>query len=387
MGSVLCRAKGSREDRSNISSLESQSNSNNSNSRQIPDLDLYESALRHDPFLRSFDNIVRDRTASVIDSVSETQSFSLDSLRHVTGSLVDINEQVVKFILRSKEDILNNIDLRDLVEEYFDSSSKTLAFYSDLDKCLKRINNSHIFIQLAIKRFEQEKAEPDQANQFSKTLRELDNFKSVGDPFTKEFFAIFHSVYEQQVSMLSKLQAKKKKLDRKLKDLKSYRKVSNVIFVAAFAAVVICSVVAAAIAVPPVVATLVAVSSAPLGSVGKWISSLWKSYEGEVKEKLELVFEMEIETFTAVKELDTIRALVEKLKVEIASMLFKAEFAVQRGDEVVAVSMAIDEIKKNLEVFMLAVDVLGKDSDKFSRDIMRARAVILQRIIKYPSRG
>lgn len=342
----------------------------------------YESAVQHDHSLRSFDTILRDRTTLAIESVLNSPSLSLDSLSHVTGTLVDINDQVVQLILQSKEDIWQNPGLRDLVNEYFSTSSQVLVFYSALEKCIKKIRNSHIFIQLAITRFDEEKIES--GSGFSKTLRELENFKATGDPFTEEFFTLFRSVYGQQVLMLSKLQTKKEKLDRKLKGLRSYRKVSNVLFAAAFAAVLICSVVAAAIAAPQLVGAVLAASSAPLGAVGKWMSSLWKGYEGRVKKELDLVFQMEINSLTAMTELQNIRMLVENLKVDIETMFFKAGVAVEQDDEV-AVSLVIDEIKKNLAMFTQAVDVLGEQSDKYSRDIRKARAVILQTIIRNPS--
>lgn len=92
--------------------------------------------------------------------------------------------------------------------------------------------------------------------------------------------------------MLSKLQAKREKFDRKLMRLRSYGKASNVLFAAVFAAAVICPVVAAA---------LLAASSAPIGAVGKWMSSLWKEYEDRVKKELDLVYETEIHTSTAIQ--------------------------------------------------------------------------------------
>ncbi|KAK2987938.1 hypothetical protein RJ640_003416 [Escallonia rubra] len=76
---------------------------------------------------------------------------------------------------------------------------------------------------------------------------------------------------------------RKSKLDKKLKSVHAWQKLSSVIFVATFAAVLICSVVAAAMATPPVATVLAAASSVPLGSMGKWIDSLFKNYETVVR--------------------------------------------------------------------------------------------------------
>uniref|UniRef100_A0A6N2LAH4 Uncharacterized protein n=1 Tax=Salix viminalis TaxID=40686 RepID=A0A6N2LAH4_SALVM len=60
----------------------------------------------------------------------------------------------------------------------------------------------------------------------------------------------------KEVSMLKKLQSRMKKLDKKLKSMKTWRRVSNVLFVSAFVSVLIFSVVAAAVDAPPVVTAL-----------------------------------------------------------------------------------------------------------------------------------
>ncbi|KAJ0039893.1 hypothetical protein Pint_26998 [Pistacia integerrima] len=60
---------------------------------------------------------------------------------------------------------------------------------------------------------------------YVKTLEELKKFKEAGNPFTEEFFTLFQLVYKQQLSMLQKLQRRKRKLDKKLKSMKTWRMV------------------------------------------------------------------------------------------------------------------------------------------------------------------
>ncbi|EYU41176.1 hypothetical protein MIMGU_mgv1a022893mg [Erythranthe guttata] len=125
-------------------------------------------------------------------------------------------------------------------------------------------------------------------------------------------------------------------------------KVSSVIFAATLAAVLICSVVAAA-----------AATSIPLGSMGKWIDSLLLNYENAVKGpgKKEMVDCMNVGTYMLqLKILDKIRVSIERLEIDIESMLKNADFAL--GGE-------------------------GAQADNCCRDIRRARTVILQRIIKH----
>lgn len=91
---------------------------------------------------------------------------------------------------------------------------------------------------------------------------------------------------------------------------------------------------------------------------------------------------MQVGTFIAIKDLDSIRVLVEHLEVQISSMADSVEFA-ERDEE--AVRFGIDEVKKKLELFMKSVDDLGEQADRCSHDIRRARTVVLQRIIHHPN--
>ncbi|KAE9616528.1 hypothetical protein Lal_00034335 [Lupinus albus] len=345
------------------------------------ELSSYEAACKVDADLRSFDTTLQTRTSQVINTLAvgvEVRSLSFDSLKQITECLLEMNQEVVKVILDCKKDIWKSQELFELVEEYFENSLQTLDFCTALEKCLKRARDSQLLILVALQQFEEETELRD--NRFTRTLHELKNFKAAGDPFTKEFFEIFQSVYKHQTIMLEKLQLKKNKLDKKLKYIHSWRKLSNMIFVATFAAVLLCSVVAAAIAAPPVAAAIAAATSIPIGSMGKWIDSLWKNYENALKGQKEVISSMQAGTYVAIKDLDNIRILIDRLEIDIESLLQNVDFAIEKE----AVKVAIDEIKKNLGVFMKNVEHLGVQADMCSRDIRRARTVVLQRIIKNP---
>lgn len=150
-----------------------------------------------------------------------------------------------------------NQELFELVEKYLENSLRTLDSCTALEKCLKRARASQSFILVSLQQFEEETEIG--GNRYPRTLEELNKFKEIGDPFTKEYFQIFQSVYMQQTLMLEKLKLPKNKLDKKHKSIHAWGKVSTMIFVAIIAAVWICSVVAAAMAGPPVAAALAAV--------------------------------------------------------------------------------------------------------------------------------
>ncbi|KAH7865821.1 hypothetical protein Vadar_011648 [Vaccinium darrowii] len=353
------------------------------NLKYSTELNSYEAACKLDKDLQFFDTNLQTRTNQVINTLAvgvEVRALSFDSLKEVTECLLEMNQEVVKVILDCKKDIWKNEELFELVEEYFENSLQTLDFCAALEKCLNRARDSQLLILIALQTFDEETQKADGSKKYVKTLEELKNFRNSGDPFTKEFIQIFQSVYNHQLVMLEKLQLRKKKLDKKLKNIHSWRKVSSIIFAATFAAVLICSVVAAAMAAPPVASALAAATALPFGSMGKWIDSLWKNYETALKGQKEVLNFMHVGTYVAIKDLDNIRVLIDRLEVEIDSLLHNADFAIEEE----AVKVGIEEIKMQLQMFMKNVDELGLQADMCSRDIRRARTVVLQRIIKHP---
>ncbi|KAI3970984.1 hypothetical protein MKX01_024631 [Papaver californicum] len=139
-------------------------------------LSSYEAARRLDPDLQSFD-----------ESTERVRALSLDSLKKVTGCLLEMNEEVVKIILDCKQDIWKNQQLFELVEEYFENSLQTLDFCTALEKCLKKARDSQLLIHVALQQFEEEDG----------GLEKKINYK-------------------HQIVMLDKLQAQKIKLDNDL---------------------------------------------------------------------------------------------------------------------------------------------------------------------------
>lgn len=357
----------------------------NKNSQYAADLSSYETACRFDPSLQSFDAVLQERTNRVIGTLAsgvEVRSLSFNSLKEMTDCLLEMNQEVVKVILENKKDIWNNQEMFSLVEHYFNNSIQTLDFCTALEKCLKRAMGNQLIIRVAVRKFEEELESGSTGSSFEKTLQELARFKAAGDPFTEEFFVLFQTVFKNQVAMLEKLQQKKRKIDKKLKSLKTWRRVSNVIFVATFVAVLIFSVVAAAIAAPPVVTALLGALAVPIGSVGKWCNSLWNRYGNVVKGQREIISSMQVGTYVTLKDLENIRLLVNKLEIQIESLMHNAQFALMQDD---ALEIVIDEIKKKLEVFTETTESLSQQNDKCIKEISMARRVILQRIIKHGS--
>ncbi|KAJ8531019.1 hypothetical protein K7X08_025750 [Anisodus acutangulus] len=359
-----------------------------SNCYVSPDLRSYQSACEEDPELQRFDSVLQARTSLALNSIAvnmDNRSLSLESLREVTLCFLDMNQVVVNFILESKKDIWKDRDIFDLVKDYLDSSIHIMNFCTSLDDCLERAHNIQSIILVALTKFENESNggnEGDSKLLFLETLEQLKSFKAAGDPFTAKFLSSFHSVYLQQEALLSKLKSKKSKLDKKLSRVKTWKRVSNIIFATVFVSAIICSIVAAAVTAPPIVTALAAAASVPLGTVGKWINSMWKKYEDELKREMEILTSMQDGSLVVIQDLEHIRVLADKLQIIFEGLLHSADFAIRGTD---AVTGAMEEVKKNVNGFSETIEVLSQHSKKCNQDIRMARTVILRKILSQSS--
>ncbi|KAM7506932.1 hypothetical protein LguiA_017385 [Lonicera macranthoides] len=357
--------------------------------RVMPDLTSYEAAYRSDPEVRIFDSGLHARTTRAIQPFAASVklgSFSVDSLGDLTETFLDTHPEVVKSILQSKKEIWKNPELLNLVEIYLENTLKTFDFFTSLKQCLDRARHSQATLQSALDQFEKEdKGLSKSSNRYKLTIQQLKNFEAGGDPFSDEFLLLFESISKQQISTLSKLIDEKSKLDGKLESVKAWRKVSNIIFVATFAAVVIFSVIATAITAPPVVAALAAAAAmVPLGSMGGWLSSIWNKLESEVNGDRAITGEARDHTRVASMELESIRAIVNRIILQMDSLLKTAGFGVREEEgEGEGVKVAIDEMKKKSSEFLISINKLDKRVDKSRRYISWARTVMLKKLEKH----
>ncbi|XP_059456363.1 UPF0496 protein At2g18630-like [Corylus avellana] len=321
---------------------------------------------------------LEEHTNCVISSfaagVNEPGSVSFDAIREINKCLLEMHQDGANFNLKCKEDIWRNQELFSFVEDYFANSLKTLEFCIALENCLKHTRDKQLKIKLAVEHFEKEVEDGVDGVKHVKTLEELRKYKAAGDPFTEEFFVLFKSVYEQHELMWKKLQVRKSELDKKLKSIKTFSRVLNVIFAAALVYVLVFSVVAATIAIPPPVVALIGALTARLDSAVKWCSSLWTPYEDDLKRRREVIRAMKGGTRITITDLSNIEALANKLDIEIKSILYFADFALREED---ALKLAIDEIKK-LDVFMRTIHQLSEAADRCGQDIRHERTIVLR---------
>ncbi|KAJ6740165.1 UPF0496 PROTEIN 3-RELATED [Salix purpurea] len=225
-----------------------------------------------------------------------------------------------------------------------------MDFCTALGICLDRAKNSQLIIELAIKQFEEEVEMQDGAveNKFVKTLDGLQQFKAAGGPI----YTPSSSLFMNQCT---------------------WRRVSNVLFVSASVSVLIFSVLAAAVAAPPVVTALAGAITGPISSVGNWCNTLWDRYEKALEEERGTVRLIRDRTCVTIQDMENIRVLVTKLQGDFQSLLYTA-------DKFPDVKFVIGVIKRKMAVFMESIEDLAVHADKCNHDIMKARTAILNRI-------
>lgn len=342
------------------------------------DFSFYEEACLKDADVQKFDKNLKARTNKVMSTLlsgANEQSFSFDSLKEVTTSLLDMDREVMEVILEYKDDVWKNRELFLLVEEFFDNSLATLEFCTAAESSVISAKENQSYLQIALNLVPPDR-DPDE-KEIKSILGALEFFCQAGNPFGKTFIEKFEAVRERHVSMLIKLRDQKRRLDKKLKNVKVWAKVSSILFGAAVAAVLICSVVAAAIAAPPVAGALAAASSLPLGSMGAWVKSMWKKYENELNAQREVIQRMHIGTVVAIHDLDNIKMLAAHLETELKAIVADITFANEHRD-ISGLKLAIQDITAKRSSFVKELDDLQRHIDQVGNRIRQARTIVLQ---------
>ena len=182
--------------------------------------------------------------------------------------------------------------------------------------------------------------------------------------------------------MLESLEKQKRKLDQKIKSAKAWRKISSIIFASVFVVVLVCGVVTAAVSAPPVAAAAVSASTALCaGGGGKWISSLWSKQLKNQQEQKILLESMTMGTMFAFRELESVRVLVESLEVQIGSTMNAVDFALREEG---AIRVVVDDVRKHLEALARGEKDLKWHVEECTKNVSRARALVMRKIINHP---
>lgn len=148
MGNAPSRSSGKKNSKSS-SNNPSISRTSSWTETPLPQVNLedYEAACKADPDVKRFDDQLHTRTQQALSSLAEGvetlgQGVSFKSLKDVTTSLLEVDNEVVHVILAYKEDVWANKELMDLVTEYLNTSLEALDFCGVLENCVQQTRDN-----------------------------------------------------------------------------------------------------------------------------------------------------------------------------------------------------------------------------------------------------
>jgi hypothetical protein len=348
----------------------------------------YEAACKTDPDVKKFDDKLQTRTQKALSSLAAGveepgQGVSFKSLKDVTTSLLEVDKEVVDVILNCRNDVWANEELKELVEDYFDTSLTALDFCGVLEKYIQKTRDRELYIQMALKHFPTEE-DPTQVD-CEAVLKELKAFIEAADPFLDDFNEQFRKVYDSHVAMKKKLELKKMKLDNKLRAVRGWTKLSNVILAANCTSVILCGLVSDVVAAPEVAAHLVAETTKP-GCTGTHTSGSWLrpfcSRYSRIKAKTAIVEDAVRGNYVAIQDLNNIKASVDRLENEIAAIVRNVRFGEERKHDPFSLQVAMVAIGWKQAAFIELLEELQNTVSSSRNRISRARRVVLERILE-----
>lgn len=227
-----------------------------------------------------------------------------------------------------------------LSRDYLKSAVATINLLAALKACLSRARDRQAIVFQALKFYK--------LKNYSETLSKLRDFKEAEDPFSVAMATEFASLHECQQSVIKHLDSNRNKLRDKIDSTKRWRKAWKVMCNAAFVAVLLASVVLAAMSMPPFATVAVAAGCTVIRTGEQWVESVWanrlKTLEG-AKDAVVAMSKGELGD----RELESVKAMVERIKIGMGSMEEVAWFAMcQSEEEEVAVAMVVEEIEERV---------------------------------------
>lgn len=300
---------------------------------------------------------------------------SSQTLKEFTESLSKVDQLVVEAILSQQGNVLNDVDLRNLVKEYFEASHETMLFLNEVEHCLRALESSHTYLLIALKKYENDK--------FDACLESLKKFMANGDPFKEKFFPMFNKLRERQKALLDKVTKMHDENVRKRKEAESssWSWWGNLFGIVAAAATVVTAVcVAIAVVFPPAAAVAgVAAAVAAASALASKILNA-KSQSERVKNREELSRKILGSTTCVIAELDNMHVLALTLQRQIASLKEHSHAAVFDPD---ALEIIIGPIKRQTKVFREDISQLTVRARECKQLIMNDRYKVAALISKF----
>ncbi|XP_072984405.1 UPF0496 protein At2g18630-like [Typha latifolia] len=206
----------------------------------------------------------------------------------------------------------------------------------------------------------------------SKTARSL-----LADINTAELQA----VCSQQRSLIKALHERKHEIKKKLKITKKWRKVWSVAYTIAFMLFLTGSVVFAALTAPPAVIAAATAFAGVMKAIEPFFNTLWDEREVDLESEKEVIKAMRRGGSTEC-ELESIRMLVDKVRINIVSLTEGMEFAVGEKNDVGSKLGTMEMMMKNIEETKEGMEELQKKVDCYESESLKAATEFLK-IIAY----
>ncbi|XP_019085429.1 PREDICTED: UPF0496 protein At3g28270-like [Camelina sativa] len=344
-------------------------------------LSAYKSACEDDPDLKSFDSALQQRTIKVIDSLTAGAETGLSSQhevhKEVSQHLLEVSQDVAKFILESKDNVWESEALKSLVIAYFENTVKTLKIFNTIESCVEDAEMGQLLIRDAVAEFQKESAEANVGGtkkKYEKTLKVLKKFKAMGDPFDGTVLKTqLELIKKQQESLLEEVCEAIKKLQMEITNLGKESSIANVFFGAVFAVVAAAS---------------IALMATGFGGFGAISSTLivagWAGVDTALRRKNDaLKKQLEgLETGIKINQeaMETVSILVDGLEDRIQNMLKLVDNAIENEDDEADTRLVLKVISDKVEILIEKTKDVGESVKNHSKLIAEARLHVLQKI-------
>ncbi|XP_062021117.1 UPF0496 protein At4g34320-like [Rosa rugosa] len=254
------------------------------------------------------------RMSSGLDRFKQGISYLRNSDQKTVETIMSCKTQILAAEGDVATEIENFLD-KFLIKQYLENSNQTLALCEvELPDFIKKADK----VASCIKDVVRER----------RMLNKLNTAKIKYHESAKEIVKKVVSLQDQHLTLLDKLKAEFRKLNKRLKRIRTVRKVVHVIFIGILSAVFACSVMAAAMTIPGVAATMsshpgvaafiaacaVAQTSSSAIKVGQhWLLTMIRESESTLEARRNLIACMESGTKDAIKVLDDIMRHVDKV--------------------------------------------------------------------------
>ncbi|XP_010464614.1 PREDICTED: UPF0496 protein At3g28270-like [Camelina sativa] len=370
-------------------------------------ISAYKSACQDHPHLKSFDLSLQQRTIKVIDSLTTgaengTKFMSQHEIHmEVSKHLLEVSQDVAKFILESEDKVWESKALKSLVTAYFENTKKTYESLDDVLTCVKTAEIGEHYIVEAVAQFDKESAGGKGAGgkkkRYENTLKELNNFKAMGRCIQLQAIMTtfrLQLIQQQQIILLQRVSEAKKKLDEEIKELgheyanaKKWSLISNVIFGSVFFLVSVGSIALIATGAGKFwgISGAVSLSLIAVGWVGvhtylnNKMDALKKQAEA-LKKEHENLAPVETGIETNQDSLEIIVVLVLQLEKKITSLMKDVDEAIENEGDEVDTQLAIYSIREKVTTLTEKIKEVGDTVARQKEMILMAGIHVLQKI-------